>query len=540
MMEKIRLALAVAAVVMVGGTVPALRAQDTGGNGDSGLSGPAQDVGGQQTLDSADDPSTLPPPQPDQPNRQTPQLTDNTSTAFQKLEPLLNAKKWDQALVLIDQTMAKTDPNTYDMAVMLDTKAKLLLEEKNDYAGAIVAWEKALRLYRAHPNFYRRQDVLNMMLGLAQLNYQLAASDKSRTAEAQKYQTERLDRAIGYMRAWMRSSPVPDANQIQFYALVLYYRASVNAKHIDMGYMKEAAAEAHAGLLLTIFPRASFYQLIVAALQQEGDMKKAAEYLQLLVKMPGANSSKRNYWTELVAIYSNLAGNTTNDPRVQRAYYAQAINTLEHAQSLGLMKTPSDNFNLVTMYYDVGQYGRAIDLLHQGLNNGSIADTLLNWQRLSYFYQEEDRDLDAIDVLKEAERRFPHDAMVDYSICQLYEGLDRGKAAFQYIKRAITKTGPDNPKGSLDDSHLFTAYQVYAYYAFVLKDFPESLNAIARAEKLKGDTAGKEQMLRLKDAVLNAKKLQDNAAAAAKALRAAEQAQKKAEQEAARQKAQST
>jgi len=44
---------------------------------------------------------------------------------------------------------------------------------------------------------------------------------------------------------------------------------------------------------------------------------------------------------------------------------------MERAQELGLMKTPKDNYNLVTMYYNAGQFGKATDLLYSGLKDGS-------------------------------------------------------------------------------------------------------------------------------------------------------------------------
>jgi hypothetical protein len=48
---------------------------------------------------------------------------------------------------------------------------------------------------------------------------------------------------------------------------------------------------------------------------------------------------------------------TRRTRRKIRRYNIRAINTIERAQALGFMKTPRDNYNLFTLYYNIGQYG---------------------------------------------------------------------------------------------------------------------------------------------------------------------------------------
>lgn len=519
-----RLAAALAALLAVG-VATSGRAQEGGGGGGGGgmggINGADQRMLQQQQMnqmeqngnsngngsngdesDNVPDVST----EPENPNAQTPQLSDKTQEAFSKLKPLIDSKQYDAALAIMDDAEKSADPNSYDMALILDTKAKLLLEGKNDYKDAIEPWERCLQLYRDHHNYFERSEVVTMLLGLAQMNYEVGAESKNKA-----FQEEHFNRAIVYMRHWVRATKQPNIEQVQFYASLLYYAAVLDPAHINKRDLDQAAKEAQLGLELSIKPRPVFYQLLLAIAQQRGDYRMSAEYMQLLLTLPGDASAKKQYYPDLVSIYNNLAGEAKNQYE-QRRYYADAINSIENAQKLGLMKTPKDNYNLVTLYYTVGQYERAIDLLKAGLEHGTIANTLANWQALSYFYQEVDENFPAIDALVEAEQRFPRDGALDFSIAQLYEELDHSAEAFDFAGRAIHKGGLGR--------HLFAAYQLYAYLGYELKKYPLALKAIAEAEKLP-DAKKDTELPRLREVIVQAAKLEREERAAARQQAAA-------------------
>lgn len=401
----------------------------------------------------------------------TPPLTDRTNAALDKLRPLIEAKQWGAALDVIQQTIPDTDPSTYDMALLLDSEAKLLLQARNDYTGAIQPWEQMLALCRTHLNFFPRGDIMDTLRNVAELYYQVGSSSKDKA-----FQRQHLDRAIEYMQAWIKNSRhlAPDA--VQFYSTMLYYKAIQDSAHVDQATLDDAEREAQLGLLLTAKPHLEFYQMLIAIAQQKGDLATAAEYLQLLVQYPGGDAAKRGYYEDLVSIYNNLAADAEKNPRQQRVYYALAINTLESAQAAGFMRTPRDNYNLVTLYYAAGQFGAAIDLLHAGLTQGSIEGTRQNWEALSYFLQVEDRNLEAIGVLREAADRYPDSGSIDFTISQIYEGLNRSADAFEYAGRAIAK-------GNLGN-HRFAAYELYAYLGYDLKRYAEALKVAELAAKM--------------------------------------------------------
>jgi len=338
-----------------------------------------------------------------------PGLNEKVGEALQqKMKPLLDAKNWDGAMAVIDSVLVGLDPNGYDTAFLSDIKAKIFLQ-KNDYASAIAPMETTLRLADANKNFFDQKTILDVVYFLAQIYYQEGTSSKDPT--------------------------------------------------VQKNYFKE-------GLLTSLKPKEGFYVLLLASLQQIGDLAGSAEVLEQMVKVKPDN---RTYWLQLLATYLNLGGGTEKDEQKSRESFARAINTMERAQALGLMQTPKDNYNLVTMYYNAGQFGKATDLLYAGLKSGAIESDLKNWQLLAYSYQQIGRDAQAIAVLKEAGTAFPS-GQIEFQIGQIYSQMDNKTAeAYAYYSKAVAKGGLEKPH---------SAYMFLAYTAFELEKFDEALAAI--------------------------------------------------------------
>jgi tetratricopeptide (TPR) repeat protein len=227
----------------------------------------------------------------------------------------------------------------------------------------------------------------------------------------------------------------------------------------------------------------------VAELVERGDYKTAADYFEILVKLKPTN---KDFWAQLFQCYNNIASNSEKDPKIQRIYYARAINTVERAQALGIMKAPRDNFNLVSMYYAVGQFGRATDILHAGLKNGSIESNEANWTNLSYFYQQVGDNLTAISSLKEAMTRFPQSSDLDFKIAQIYQDEYNTQETYNWCKSAVEKNHFKAYKAA-------NAYQFLAYSAFELQKYDEALVAVDKAIEL--STRKEKTLLGLKEAI---------------------------------------
>lgn len=417
-----------------------------------------------------------------------PGLNEKVSEALQqKMKPLLDAKNWDGAMAVIDSVLVGVDPNGYDTAFLSDIKAKIFLQ-KNDYASAIAPMETTLRLGDANKNFFDKKIILDVVYFLAQIYYQEGTSSKDPTVQKNYF-----NKSSAYIKRWLQTTPKKNQEASLFYASILYNQAVVNPDKVDFDLIKRVQTEVQEGLLTSLKPKEGFYVLLLASLQQIGDLAGSAEVLEQMVKVKPDN---RTYWLQLLATYLNLGGGTEKDEQKSRESFARAINTMERAQALGLMQTPKDNYNLVTMYYNAGQFGKATDLLYTGLKSGAIESDLKNWQLLAYSYQQIGRDAQAIAVLKEAGTAFPT-GQIEFQIGQIYSQMENRTAeAYFYYSKAVAKGGLDKPH---------SAYMFLAYTAFELEKFDEALAAINKTIA-SADGQKDAQAPRLKQAIEDAVK----------------------------------
>jgi tetratricopeptide (TPR) repeat protein len=419
-----------------------------------------------------------------------PELAEKTSDSLNKLQPLLDAKNWDGALALLNGVLPSTDPDSYDRALILDTIAKLSIQ-KDDTASAVAAWEQALALADRHSNYFKPKDRLDMVLSMAQ-NYSQLGSNTKDPVRAHEY----FNKAGNYIKRWLDTTPKPTLETEYFYTEVLYSEATETSK-VDMTLIRQAQREAEKALRLDLHPPEKLYVLLNATYQQQLDFIHSSQILELLAaehpeKVP-------SYWPTLWQTYMNLASTTDEkDPDKVRIDYIRGINALERAQSYGQMKTNKDNYNLFTMYYTVGQFGKATEILHKGLESGTIDSTLDNWLHLAGSYRFASDNPDSIAVLKEAEARYPDSGELDFQLAQIYWQDEKMADAFQYFSEAVRK-------GNL--SNAYNGYRYMASVAYDLQKFPE---ALAAADKAAEFPEGKNsaELARLRKAVAQGLKLQ--------------------------------
>jgi hypothetical protein len=422
-----------------------------------------------------------------------PSLSDATGEALGKLKPLVDAKNWDASLALLNGLLPTVEANSYDQAIILDTKSKILLQ-KSDYSGALEPMEKALEISDAR-HFFPPRQTLDMIYFLAQLYYQEGGA----TGVSRQVQLADFDKSAQYLQRWLKLSPKPSEDVAVFYASILYNQAiAANPEKPDPTLVKRAQVETEKALHLTQHPKESLYVLLLATLQQQGDFEKSADILEFLVSKYPNNKA---YWQQLMGLYLNLASTHEKDEKLVRKYDTRAVLAIERAQSHGFMKTPKDNYNLVTIYYNLGQFGRATDLLYAGLKNGTIDSDIKNWELLAYSYQQIDQGPKAIEALKEAQNdpRFANNGQIDYQIGQIYSELDKSSEAYAAYQAAVLKPGLEKP---------FSVYMFLAYSAFELQKFDDALKAVVKAEAYPEAQRDK-QLGRLKAAIQEAIKERD-------------------------------
>jgi predicted Zn-dependent protease len=397
-----------------------------------------------------------------QDNSQGPHISEKTSDALQKLKPLQESKNYAGMMDVVNTALNAAAPTSYDAAYLLDLKARLYVQI-NQIPNAIEPWEQALKLSDQFKYFdaHQAEDIAKY---LAELIFSNAIELKDKNAQEQQ-----IAQSATYLKRYLSSAKKPEAEVQTLYAQILYYQATFDPNHINQALLKQARDVIEQGMLGSIRPKESFYRLLLAILQQENDYTRSAEIMELMVK---EFPTKKDIWPALFSMYINLAG-TEKLEKHRREYYVRAINTMERAQSLGFMNAPRDNYNLVTVYINAGEYGVATDLLQRGLEKGTIESTPTNWKILGSYYLQVNKEMAAARALEEACRQFPQDGSLELQLGQVYQQMDKTKEAHDHYALAVKK-------GNLGD-HPHHAYLYLAYTALELQDFDGALKAINAA-----------------------------------------------------------
>lgn len=397
------------------------------------------------------------------------ELSEKVSEELGKIRTQTDAKNYDAAIAIIDGLLKGAAPESYDIAVLSQVKAQILLT-KGDYAKSIEPLETALLVSDRH-GYFEARVIQDLTYYLAQLYYQEASTTKVLDSQKKFYA-----KASTYIERWTKANTKPNPDAQLFYASLLYNQAQLDPTNVDNNLIKRAQEEVEKGLRMSLKPKDTFYILLLATLQQQSQIKESADILELLVKQ---NPSNKTYWAQLASTYLNLQQDI------------RAALTIERAQKNDTMNTPKDNFNLVGIYFNMQQYDQAIALLDKGLRDGSIENEQRNWELLAASLQQVRKEFKAIEVLKEATKFFPESGSLYLQIAQIYYSLDKLPESYTYAKQATVKK-LDKP---------WQAQTFLAYICYELKKLDEALAAITQS--LKYPEGGKDAE-RLKKAIEDA------------------------------------
>lgn len=381
-----------------------------------------------------------------------------------------DAKNFDQALIIINGQLDKlTDKTGYDAAVLNQIKAQTLLQ-KNQLSQAIEPLEQALQLSDARtPTYFDERTTQEMLQFLSQLYFQEAATSKDPRRISDLY-----DRSERYIERWVKNNTRDNPDVMLFYASLLYNRAVQNADNPDKNRLERALTVVDRAMRMSVHPKDNLWVLKLVCLQQLDRNEEAIDFLELVVSQKPEN---RTYWLQLAGLY------------VGQGKDIRAIITFERAQALGFMNSPKDNFNLVGIHFNLGQYERAAELLEKGLQNGTIENAEKNWELLAYSYQQLNRDFKAIDVLKQATNHFPKSGQLEYLISQNYYNLEKFDSALPHLEAAVRKGGGNRP------------HQTDLFLAFVAYELKKYDIALAAAERAIATPEGKAEGQRMKQAI---------------------------------------
>lgn len=405
--------------------------------------------------------------------------SDALSDILPKYKAAADANNYNEALAILDANASKMAPGSYDLAMLSQMKAQTLLQ-KGDFPQAIAPLEKALTLSdAATPTFFDEKQTTTLVLFLAQLYFQEAMQAKNPTLIAAHY-----DKTSKYVSRWKAMVKTPTYEHQLFYIRFLYSKATLNFDHPDMDLIKQALAETEQALLMNTRPKDELYLLKFVCLQQFNNKNaESAEILELLIK---SKPESLSYWQQLVSLYLSTDQTT------------RAILTFERAQANGLMNDPKDNYNLVGLLFNIGQFNKAAELLESGLAQGKIENTLDNWGLLALCYQQLNRPFKSIDALKTATKAFPNSGQLEFMIAQAYQTLDQPENALKHAIAADTK-------GQLTKSKPHQVHFFAAYMAYELKQYDVALKYAQKAASAPDGARDGQNMIKAIEDIIQAR-----------------------------------
>lgn len=378
--------------------------------------------------------------------------SDATAEALPKVKEASDAKKYPEALALLNDLIAKSAKGSYDEAILNQYKTQILLQ-MGEYAKAIEPIERSLELSEAkNPPYFEERATRDLYFFLFQLYFQEANNTKNATLVSTYY-----DKAQKAIERWLTITPETNADAQMLYSQLLISRAMLNEKTPDKALLEKALKEIDKGLLLSARPKDTFYLLKLVTLQQLERNAESAELMEMVIKQKPDNGT---YWQQLASLYLSLGQDL------------RAIVTIERAQAHGFMTTPKDNFNLVGIYFNAAQYEKAAELLEKGLHSGGIESEARNYELWSSSLQQLQRPLKAIDALQEGVKAFPKNGQLEFLTAQQYIQLEKSEEALKHIQLAISKGNLAKP---------YQAYLSLSFTAYQLKKFDVALDAAKKA-----------------------------------------------------------
>jgi len=416
------------------------------------------------------------------------EISDEVSTELTKLKEKVDAKDYPGAVAVLNGVLSKADPETYDTALASQLKVQILLTD-GKYEEAITPLLTAHTLGEKY-GFFEQKAMLDQLYLLCQIHYQIASEAKQPERQAEFY-----TKAYGYIHQWLTTNPKPTTEGALFAASILYGHGTMTQGKPDLALVRQARDQAKQGMQLGLKTPDQLYVLLLASLQQLNDHSGEIDVLEEMVKRQPKNAL---YWQQLAGSYLALANEATEDREIRR-YQLRTILTIQRAQANGIMNTPKDSLNLIGMYFNLEQYGKASELLDEGLKDNKVENSRTNWELLSQAYQQGGHEDLAIKTLVKAADLFPTEGQLDLSIAQLHYGAGHNTDTLFYLERAVTKGNLKKP-GAAYLFLGFTAYELQKY-----EDAAKWAEVASQQTDIKPDDAK-----RLKRAALEALKERQN------------------------------
>tara|TARA_R110001606_G_scaffold361754_7_gene515115 strand:+ start:10806 stop:12038 length:1233 start_codon:yes stop_codon:yes gene_type:complete len=317
-------------------------------------------------------------------------LTEKTYKALSTAQASMEANKFSAAEIQLKSLLDKTEPSSYERAVVQQTLG-YLYSSLEDYNKASSLFQQALDSNALPENVSH-----DLLYNLGQL---LLAD-------------EQYKKGIVMLEKWLKAEASPPNSAHVLLASAYYrvkdYKSTVG--HISIAIKNDKSA------------KEAWYQVLLAAHLELKQYKSAISVLETLItRYP----YQARYWSQLSALYLQQ----------NKDFTALAVKMLAQRLNLADGKTV---VSLADMYRYLHIPYKSAQLLTKGINDGVIESSSENLSRLADSWLAAKEDLKAIPVLhKVAELDGSGESDLKYS--HVLFGLEKWHDAEESLSKSLTK-----------------------------------------------------------------------------------------------------
>lgn len=262
-------------------------------------------------------------------------LTEATYKALQSAQEQMDAQNFSGAESALRELLNKTDDDSYDEAMVLQTLGYLYTEIEN-YPQAVTIFRQALATDALPEDMAH-----NMRYNLAQL----LISD------------EQYNEGITVLQRWLEADDSPPENAYLLLATAQYQvKQFTNTVRTIRTLISRASA-----------PKESWYRLMLSAHLEMNQSQQAIEVLQTLIVM---NPREKAYWQQISALYQQQ----------EEIFYSLSVQMLADRLDLGDGQTVirlADTYRYLSIPYKSAQ------LLSEAMDDGRIQASFENLDKLA-------------------------------------------------------------------------------------------------------------------------------------------------------------
>jgi hypothetical protein len=440
------------------------------------------------------------------------EFSDKVANGMQKLKEATDAQDIPKSLGLLDELLKVAEPgDSFDRAQLSLYKGNLSLQLP-DTRTSIEPLETVLDIISRVPGRLPAPEVNQARKNLAIVFF--VSLDLPNQSPADR--ARNIDRALTYFEAYINNLTRPTLEDKYQYANFLYRKATMDRPddNVDLPTMRKARAVAISALPLSVNFPTQLYRFIMAMYQYENDNENTSRIAELLLSKDPKSPENSRLWLMLPGLYLNMATGFADKGDKQKAneYRYRAIIAYDRAMNeAGLLKgdKPGEDptgsvLNLAKTYFDVGQVEKGAEVMLDALRNNRIQPAMTErvWGFVATYYQQLNKQLKAIEVLKEAATKFPQNGQFDLQVGQAYFSLDRIEDAISALNVADRKGVPGRE---------ITLYLSLAYYNYAADHYEAAIAAAKKGLALPEGRSGQPnaQLRQIQDASEQAIKVRD-------------------------------